>query len=218
MYFIEQKILLNMPADTDERSTIIMYTDGCGYQNRNALMANVLLNVAVAHNIVIEQKYLEPGHTQMEVDSVHATIERNLKDKIINLPADYVPICQKARKKPAPYQVKYLTHDFFLNFDPIQRYKTIRPGRGKGDLKVTDIRALRYTPEGEIYYKASFVDEWKRIPQRKNTKIKTHSWEQLKQLYTERRKITAKKYEDLQAIKKTLPVDYHKFYDDLPHE
>jgi hypothetical protein len=166
-----------MPADTDERSTIIMYTDGCGYQNRNALMANVLLNVAVAHNIVIEQKYLEPGHTQMEVDSVHATIERNLKDKIINLPADYVPICQKARKKPAPYQVKYLTHDFFLNFDPIQRYKTIRPGRGKGDLKVTDIRALRYTPEGEIYYKASFVDEWKRIPQRKNTKIKTHSWE-----------------------------------------
>jgi hypothetical protein len=40
---------------------------GSGYQNRNAVMVNVLLNLAVAHNLVIEQKYLEPGHTQMTV-------------------------------------------------------------------------------------------------------------------------------------------------------
>lgn len=35
----------------------------------------------------------------MEVDSVHATIEKKLKDQIINVPADYVTICQEARKK-----------------------------------------------------------------------------------------------------------------------
>lgn len=60
--------------------TLIIYSDGCGYQNRNCLLANVLLNVAALHNLNIEQKYLEPGHTQMEVDSVHATIEKKIEE------------------------------------------------------------------------------------------------------------------------------------------
>lgn len=60
MYFVEQKILPNIPPleDTNERITIIIYTDGCGYQNRNSVMSNVLLNVAITCNLIIEQKYL----------------------------------------------------------------------------------------------------------------------------------------------------------------
>lgn len=220
MFFIENMIVPNIPSEVDinKRKTLIIYSDGCGYQNRNCLLANVLLNVAALHNLNIEQKYLEPGHTQMEVDSIHATIEKKLRNTIINLPADYVEVCQKARKKPSPYKVKYLSHDFFRKFVGIDFYKSIRPGKTKGDHKVTDIRALKYTPEGEIFYKIEFSDEWTSIPQRKNTKIEKHDWYQLDQLYTERLKITAKKFADLQAIKKTLSVDYHKFYDDLPHE
>ena len=69
----------------------------------NVTVTNALLNVAINCKITIEQKYLEVGHTQMEGDSMHSTIERHLKDKSINVPAEYYSICRKARKKPQNY-------------------------------------------------------------------------------------------------------------------
>jgi hypothetical protein len=49
----------------------------------------------------------------MEVDSMHATIERNLRNKTINVPAEHIEVCQRARKNPKPYNVQYLDHSFF---------------------------------------------------------------------------------------------------------
>ena len=55
-----------------------IYSDGCGYQNTNNPLSN-MLDFAVSNNIEILHKYLEKGHTQMEVDSVHNVIETRLK-------------------------------------------------------------------------------------------------------------------------------------------
>ncbi|CAH2002174.1 unnamed protein product [Acanthoscelides obtectus] len=60
---------------------IIIYSDGCTYQNRNTIMSNALLHLAMDLNVTIEQKFLIKGHTQMECDSVHATIERKLTER-----------------------------------------------------------------------------------------------------------------------------------------
>ena len=49
---------------------IILYSDGCTYQNRNSVMSNALLNLSKELNIIIEQKFLVKGHKQMECDSV----------------------------------------------------------------------------------------------------------------------------------------------------
>ncbi|CAG4990738.1 unnamed protein product [Parnassius apollo] len=169
-------------------------------------------------HLAIEQKFLEVGHTQMEADSMHSTIERQLKNKVINVPAEYISIAKHARKCPVPYYVTYLDHTYFKNFDKIQFYKSIRPGRSKGDPKVTDIRALRYENNRSILYKTCYRDEWQSLPQRRSLQCNPCEITQLSQLYQNRRKITARKFEDLQQIKKTLPSDYHKYYDDLPHE
>ncbi|CAB3252726.1 unnamed protein product [Arctia plantaginis] len=56
---------------------------GCTAQNRNNGVSNALLHLAMARNVVITQKYLEKGHTKMEVDSVHSVIERKLKNRNI---------------------------------------------------------------------------------------------------------------------------------------
>lgn len=77
---------------------VIIFSDGCGYQNRNQTLANALLNFSIEYNIVIEHKYLVKGHSQMECDSAHALIERRLKHKDIFLPSDYVRISKEARK------------------------------------------------------------------------------------------------------------------------
>lgn len=197
---------------------IIFYSDGCTYQNRNCVMSNALLNTAVKHKVTIEQKILEIGHTQMEADSVHSTIERAMKNRNVDVPAEYSAICKAARKKPEPYDVTYLDHSFFKKFNNVQFCKNIRPGRGKGDSKVTDIRGIQYTPNGEINFKLRFPDEWKNLPQKINENVVALEWSDLHQLHQERRKIKTRKFEDLQYLKSTLPTKHHKFYDDLPYE
>lgn len=43
----------------DKALPVIVYSDGCTYQNRNAILANALLHLTIKLNIVIEQKYLD---------------------------------------------------------------------------------------------------------------------------------------------------------------
>ena len=86
----------------------VVYSYGCGYQNRNATLASALSYFSEKFGKTITQNILEKGHTQMEVGSVHSTIER------IHCPADYVSIMRESRQNPQPYDVKYSTHDFFL--------------------------------------------------------------------------------------------------------
>ncbi|CAG4981288.1 unnamed protein product [Parnassius apollo] len=215
--FITDKLLPSIHREPEKDIKIILYSDGCTAQNRNVVLANALLNVATLNNIVIEQKYLEVGHTQMEADSMHATIERKLKNKIIHLPAEYVGVCLGARIHPKPYNVSYLSHDFFKSFGSLQYYKSIRPGKATGDAKVTDIRALQYK-KGNIYFKLRFTDEWQLLPQRCDRNITPTAIESLPDLHENRLKIKNRKFKDLQELKYTIPVDYRDFYDNIPHE
>lgn len=209
--FLEKNVIPNLP---DGCNRIIFYSDGCGYQNRNAVMSNALLNTAAKHNLWIEQKYLEVGHTQMEVDSMHSAIERRLKNKVINVPADYIDVIKTARKEP--YYVQYLSHKFFKKFDTVQSYKSIRPGRSVGDAKVNDIRALQYSPIGIISYKLRFAEPWSELPQRKAT-VNPKYYHELESLHENQLPIKDRKFQDLQQIKLVLPRDYRDFYDNLPH-
>jgi len=66
-------------------------------------LPNGLMSVAVRKKITIYQKYLVRGHTQMECDAMHATIERRLAKSTVNVPADYAALFRSARIHPAPY-------------------------------------------------------------------------------------------------------------------
>lgn len=211
--FIESLLPLEKSDDK-----IILYSDGCTYQNRNANLSNALLNIAMHYNITIEQKFLEKGHTQMEADSMHSLIERQMKNKTINVPADYIKICEAARKRPNAYKVKYLNFNFFKKFDTVKFVKSIRPGTRTGDPVVTNIRALRYSPNRTIQYKLRFSNNWQDLPARVNRTIKPVTLEELPNLYKERIRITKTKYEHLQQLKVTLPADFHAFYDNLPYQ
>ncbi|CAG4931564.1 unnamed protein product [Parnassius apollo] len=215
--FITEKLLPNIQREPEKEIKILLYSDGCAGQNRNIVLANALLNVAILNNITIEQKYLEVGHTQMEADSMHATIERKLKNKIIHVPAEYAGVCLGARKQPKPYNVSHLTHKFYKSFESVQFYKSIRPGKAKEDAKVTDIRALQYKT-GNIYFKLRFTDEWQLLPQRRNENITVKPIESLPDLHRSRLKINSRKFNDLQELKNTLSSDYRDYYDNIPHE
>lgn len=111
-------------------NTVILYSDGCGYQNRNAIFSNELLHISVTRKVTSVQKFLEKGHTQMECDSVHSTIERRYEHDDVYLPNQYVLHSISARRVPMPYRAKLLGFSFFEDFSQAASmlYSFIRAG------------------------------------------------------------------------------------------
>ncbi|CAH1987326.1 unnamed protein product [Acanthoscelides obtectus] len=205
---------LNEEIERQSPKVIILWSDGCTYQNRNVNLSNGLLEIAMEKNIIIEQKYLEVGHTQMEVDSVHSVIERKLgRRNDIAVPADYNKIIRAARQNPSPYKVVSLHFNDFLQYKK-GMYSQIRPGSKKGDPCVTDICALQYLPEGLIKYKINFSDEWLELPRRPCRTRTSFSHEPL---YLSPRQIEDTKFIHLQELKSVIESDYHGFYVNLKH-
>lgn len=203
---------------TKEKRPVVLWSDGCGYQNRNAIYSNALLHLAVELDVEIEQKFLIKGHTQMECDSVHSNIECYLKNKDIHLPSQYHLATKESRRNPFPYESLYLTHTFFKNFSGkgVMTYDSIRPGNKVGDPTVHDIRAILYKPEGKIQVKLDFKQEnYQDLPRRPKKIIPERVFPEL---YTQRLAIPRRKWKDLQDLKSVLPQDCHSYYDNLPYK
>jgi hypothetical protein len=90
-----------------------------------------------------------------------------------------------------PYVVKCPDYTFFINYGDKKnlKYESIRPGTTVKDPVVTDLREIQYLPSGEIYFKIDFA---------KNINLREC---QFGNLFSTTRKITKKKFEDLQQIK-----------------
>ena len=198
-----KKIISDNPAI----KKIIIWSDGCGYQNRNATISSAYLTLARETGRVLVQKYLVSGHTQMEVDSMHSSIEHQIRGPMYH-PRDYHMAMHLARKRN-PYTVEEVTYkDFKHGFRGISN---IRPGKSTGDPKVHDLRALMYYPDGTIHYKLDFEDEWKDLPHRTDNKEVN-----LKQTFHARIPIKERKYKDLQEMSDVIPEYLHDFYKKLP--
>lgn len=155
--------------DLEGIDTIIIYSDGCGYQNRNITLSNALQKFACDNKATMEQKYLEPGHTQMECDSVHGLIERQIRNRTIYVAQQYVEATRDARKDN-PYDVVYINFRFFRDFNKLGPYTSIRPGKGTDTTTVSNIRQLRYYVDGHVMYMTGYDnEEFEPLP--KTTKV-----------------------------------------------
>jgi len=187
-----------------------VYSDGCGYQNRNSILSNALLHLSVVRKVTIIQKYLEKGHTQMECYSAHSTIEHNYKNIDVYLPSQYSVHTVAARKFPMPYCSRLLDHTFFKDFsaEEMMVYKSIRPGHRP----VNEFRWIQYEPTGLIYYKINFEDDLQLLSTRPKHVINFNSFPKL---YKSRPKIPKDKWSDIQLLKAFMLSDTHAFYDSL---
>lgn len=193
---------------------IILYSDGCAYQNRNVTLSNALRMFSMRHNTTVEQKFLIRGHTQMECDSVHSTIEKSLRKKEIYVPQQYVDCIREARKSNK-YKVKYVSHEFFKDYGRSLYYTSIRPGMGAGSHVVTDIRQLRYTSDGNIGYKTNHNDNGFTLLRK--PRLANEDLIDVPCLFDMPLSLKKTKYDHLQQMKNVIPKDYHAFFDALPH-
>ena len=86
----------------------------------------------------------------MEVDSVHAQIERVVNNKNIYSPSSYVTLIEGAKKSMPYYNVKYVDHTYFDSYSCFGFYNSIRKGRVSGDPKVVDLVQLKYEMTSSI--------------------------------------------------------------------
>lgn len=119
-------------VDDEGKKDVILFADGCPGQNKNSIIATVLLHlINKLKNIQsISLLYFVANHGQNEGDSAHSAIKTAIDNAgDIYVPAQLVPIFRLARRKN-PYTVHTLQAADFLDFKTLSK-----------DLRVLSIRA-----------------------------------------------------------------------------
>lgn len=94
---------------------IVLWSDNCSGQNRNRYVAAMLLQLVQESPIeIIKQNFLEVGHTQMDVDSMHSAIEHSAKNCSLFSMNDWSNVIRQARRKH-PYHVVRMSHSDFID-------------------------------------------------------------------------------------------------------
>lgn len=79
-----------------------IFCDSCPGQNKNRQTLSAIYWFILNKSKNIQETditFLLPGHTYLPVNSIHATIETNLKNKIVWAPSEYPTIMVKSRLK-----------------------------------------------------------------------------------------------------------------------
>uniref|UniRef100_H3A4G0 Uncharacterized protein n=1 Tax=Latimeria chalumnae TaxID=7897 RepID=H3A4G0_LATCH len=95
----------------DEITEVSMFSDSCGGQNRNQFFAAVCQHTVTNPNgrvELLDHKFLEKGHTEMEGGSMHSAIENAAKKNEICHPYKWHSVARLARKKGSLYIFKHM--------------------------------------------------------------------------------------------------------------
>lgn len=202
---------------------LVLYSDCCPGQNRNSVVVAMLNYIITSpeNNInIIDYKFLEPGHTYMECDNMHSTIERASEYAKIYTPDDWQNVIRLARKDN-PYCVQVMNHTDFLDF------KTFRSTIIPNTLKATDgtvlqwanVRWLRLNKNipNSFFFKFDYWEELKEV-KLKGRVTRSERNTHLAKLYSEQVLLKQIKHKDLLVLCQdgTIPRNHHYFYENLP--
>lgn len=219
---IYKLLSMQKPSVTD----IIFYSDCCGGQNRNRFIASLLIymNNNLKFNS-ITLKFLESGHTQMEADSIHSTIEKCKRDATIYSPEEWPTLIRQARRKQ-PYNVTTLQFSDILDLKTLLNDlgHTLKKNTKNEQVNWLKIKALmvnKSTPI-QLHYKENWVDDYKvinPIQGRQKSKLDINKLS-LGQKYKRELPVSKAKLNDLQGLCKNniIPSDYQSFYYNLSSE
>ncbi|CAG9768645.1 unnamed protein product [Ceutorhynchus assimilis] len=213
--------------------TIELFCDGCYGQNKNSVVASMLLYSLAKYNTIknITLKFFETNHGQNEGDSAHSAIGYALAHSgDLFVPSQLYPVIRGARTQPKPYTVIPMSFGDFLDFKTFSknlRLLSVRQSEKNRSLKWTEIMDLSVNKEGpmSIFFKYSHAEEsYDKIVLKQRGGI---SHLIIDNLNKEQIKISRKKYEDLTALCKpsgrnrTAVIrtpELQNFFYSLPHE
>jgi len=150
-----------------ETKRVVMFSDNCTGQNKNQLLSNVLLSIAIRYSITIEHHYLVVGHTHLSCDTFHSAVEVRTRDIDQHTVGDYIHSIKTALPgvPGANIYIHKVDWTFFKSFQ-LSMVNSIRPGSGRGAPTVQSVRAFRYNSSGTIDYKLLVDDDFSNLPQK----------------------------------------------------
>lgn len=94
---------------------ISFYSDGCGGQNKHRFIFALYIFASEKLQINITHRFFETGHGQSEGDSMHSTIERELKHKVVYTPDQMYVIIMNAKVTGEKYEVIEMSQSEFYD-------------------------------------------------------------------------------------------------------
>jgi hypothetical protein len=172
----------------------------------------------------IDLKFMESGHSYLEADSMHSTIERAKRHQKIYNTREWEVVVSTARKNPAPYNVMRLTHEDFLNFKELSSHIIVNRSRntmGKvvNWLKIKHLRFQKSAPHVIQYKYRLSADNFLELNVRGRIRRKQQSdCPSVQQAYRSRLPISAAKKKDLMKLltDRIIPPEYEEWYRSLP--
>ena len=148
----------SLPASCEH---VILFSDTCTGQNRNQFIAAALVDtLSKSPNIkIIDQKFLESGHTHMECDSMHAAIEFAKRKTTIYVPSQWDTVVRMARRSN-PYLVVPLKHTAILDFKSYatNKFRNTEVSYDEARVQWMKLKWLRFLSDepDKIYFKYDF--------------------------------------------------------------
>ncbi|CAG9763456.1 unnamed protein product [Ceutorhynchus assimilis] len=148
--------LKNLP---DSISEVTFYSDTCGGQNKNSHVAAMFIKAQSKNpNLIINHKFLVPGHTHMECDIDHSMIEK--QKKIMEIPVyhphDWYQLVRKTGRKKQ-FEVHEMQQEEFSDFAALLKSGLIcRKKDISGDtFSWHTVQWLQYKENGLVHYKTA---------------------------------------------------------------
>lgn len=203
--------------------TITFYSDNCVGQNKNSFMSAMFLfflQTKETNITQIDHKFLIVGHTHMECDVVHATIEKQIRKTSIDIhaPHDYSQFIRTIRSTNTFKVIDMQQTDFFNFSEMVKTKYTWRSKDAAGNRFIwSQVRWIRYTNQyGIIQYKNSLDEnEPFKIHNIKRRGISRISRTELKLAYNGPNLINSKKKKDILDMLPLISPQYHDFYRNL---
>uniref|UniRef100_A0A6P7FS28 Uncharacterized protein LOC114333425 n=1 Tax=Diabrotica virgifera virgifera TaxID=50390 RepID=A0A6P7FS28_DIAVI len=196
---------------------VILYCDSCAGQNKNrAMLVMIHSFLQNSRNIeTIKIVFLLPGHTYMPVDSIHAVIERFIKNRVIWAPSEWSTIIGNCRVNPRPYKVIKLDFSEFKNWKKLGDDQLVLAKIG---LKIKSVRqaffqkgssdvAVKYNYGRSPEYDLCFKLNYNKGGRKRQEKVVCEPEKIYKQLLP----ISELKKRDLEKLCKTnvIPARFH---------
>ena len=205
----------------DSVKSISFYSDSCGGQNRNQYVASLLMHSV--QSLPLEEvtlNFLEPGHTQMECDSMHAAIEHSKKNVSVYTLGEWCNIIRLARRHK-PYIIHQLNFSSFYDLEKLKNQVMVNRNKNSSGETVNwlKIHSLKFCKDQPLSFLYSYdpIGDYQRVI----TKVERGRQAKpatLVQLYTKQLGISAAKKKDLVHLCQTgaIPMEVQHWYMNLP--
>ena len=216
---------------TPDIKHVIITSDSTVSQNRNKYITALLfIAVQCLPGIeTIEQKFLETGHTEMEVDSMHSTIDSQRKHLKVNSPYEWPLVLQMARREK-PYHVHEVDRSEFFDLHALP--KSLSAEQSLKIIPWMKVKCVKVTKGclDEIEVKEQYNEPYKKMllidvkrPERQRTRASKGqpamavNLAMLKPAYTQPLPVSVAKKADLLKLCKSgiIKTQFHSFYESL---